>query len=214
MDYLEIDDFEISYGSSWITVSNVTSPLTIEGLTPGTSYNWQVKGLNCSGYGNYTPWSATHSFTTTDCETVLVDADHPFTEGFEGSVFAPICWESIPLNNQNYWLRSTSCGHDGSSGSAYSQYYGPIYLVLPDIELSSDAVSAQLTFWSSNNWINDFVEGNNTVVLLDGDTETVLWSAETVSQSWVETTVDLSAYLGQTISLACASCGQQCHHPG
>jgi hypothetical protein len=30
----------------------------------------------------------------------------------------------------------------------------------------------------------------------------VLWSAETVSQSWVETTVDLSAYLGQTISLA------------
>ena len=202
MDYLEIDDFEISYGSSWITVSNVTSPLTIEGLTPGTTYNWQVKGLNCSGYGNYTPWSATHSFTTTDCETVLVDADHPFTEGFEGSVFAPICWESIPLNNQNYWLRSTSYGHDGSSGSAYSQYYGPIYLVLPDIELSSDAVSAQLTFWSSNNWINDFVEGNNTVVLLDGDTETVLWSAETVSQSWVETTVDLSAYLGQTISLA------------
>ncbi|MBR3492772.1 MAG: leucine-rich repeat protein [Bacteroidales bacterium] len=202
MDYLEIDDFEISYGSSWITVSNVTSPLAIEGLTQGTSYNWQVKGLNCSGYGNYTPWSATHSFTTTDCETVLVDADHPFTEGFEGSVFAPICWESIPLNNQNYWLRSTSYGHDGSSGSAYSQYYGPIYLVLPDIELSSDAVSAQLTFWSSNNWINDFVEGNNTVVLLDGDTETVLWSAETVSQSWVETTVDLSAYLGQTISLA------------
>ena len=202
MDYLEIDDFEISYGSSWITVSNVTSPLTIESLTPGTSYSWQVKGLNCSGYGNYTPWSATHSFTTTDCETVLVDADHPFTEGFEGSVFAPICWESIPLNNQNYWLRSTSYGHDGSSGSAYSQYYGPIYLVLPDIELSSDAVSAQLTFWSSNNWINDFVEGNNTVVLLDGDTETVLWSAETVSQSWVETTVNLSAYLGQTISLA------------
>ena len=202
MDYLEIDDFEISYGSSWITVSNVTSPLTIEGLTPGTTYNWQVKGLNCSGYGNYTPWSATHSFTTTDCETVLVDANHPFTEGFEGSVFAPICWESIPLNNQNYWLRSTSYGHDGSSGSAYSQYYGPIYLVLPDIELSSDAVSAQLTFWSSNNWINDFVEGNNTVVLLDGDTETVLWSAETVSQSWVETTVNLSAYLGQTISLA------------
>ena len=220
MDYLEIDDFEISYGSSWITVSNVTSPLTIEGLTPGTTYNWQVKGLNCSGYGNYTPWSATHSFTTTDCETVLVDADHPFTEGFEGSVFAPICWESIPLNNQNYWLRSTSYGHDGSSGSAYSQYYGPIYLVLPDIELSSDAVSAQLTFWSSNNWINDFVEGNNTVVLLDGDTETVLWSAETVSQSWVETTVDLSAYLGQTISLAFKYAGNNGngwyvdYHPG
>jgi hypothetical protein len=39
-------------------------------------------------------------------------------------------------------------------------------------------------------------------VLLNGGTETVLWSAETVSQEWVETTVDLSSYLGQTISLA------------
>ena len=74
--------------------------------------------------------------------------------------------------------------------------------MLPDLELSSDASSAQLTIWSYNIWINDFVEGNNTVVLLDGDTETVLWSAETVSQEWTETTIDLSAYLGQTISLA------------
>ena len=39
-------------------------------------------------------------------------------------------------------------------------------------------------------------------MLLNGGTETVLWSAETVSQEWVETTVDLSSYLGQTISLA------------
>ena len=91
MDYLEIDDFEISYGSSWITVSNVTSPLTIEGLTPGTTYNWQVKGLNCSGYGNYTPWSATHSFTTAtlcspedQCELTFTLTDS-YGDGWNGA---------------------------------------------------------------------------------------------------------------------------------
>ena len=59
-----------------------------------------------------------------------------------------------------------------------------------------------LSFWSCNTYPNDFVVGNNTVVLLDGDTETVLWSAETVVYEWVETIVDLTPYLGQNITLA------------
>ena len=59
-----------------------------------------------------------------------------------------------------------------------------------------------LSFWSCNTYPNDFVVGNNTVVLLDGDTETVLWSAETVAYEWVETIVDLTPYLGQNITLA------------
>ena len=199
---LWIDDFGIYTGNDWVELNGVTSPVTIEGLALSTAYEWQAQGINCDGQGSLTDWSESTAFTTTNCETVLVDLDHPFTEGFEGADFAPNCWESIPLNNQSYWRRSTTTCHDGSSGSAYSFYIGPVYLVLPDLELSSDASSAQLTFWSYNIWINDFVEGNNTVVLLDGDTETVLWSAETVSQEWTETTIDLSAYLGQTISLA------------
>ena len=103
MYYLEIDDFEISYGSSWITVSNVTSPLTIEGLTPGTTYNWQVKGLNCSGYGNYTPWSATHSFTTTSlcppedqCELTFMLTDS-YGDGWNGAAIRVVDVETNTL---------------------------------------------------------------------------------------------------------------------
>jgi hypothetical protein len=73
---------------------------------------------------------------------------------------------------------------------------------MPDLELSANASAAQLSFWSYNTYPNDFAPGNNNVVLLDGDTETLLWSAETAGQEWTEATIDLSAYLGQTITLA------------
>ena len=73
---------------------------------------------------------------------------------------------------------------------------------MPDLDLSDNASAAQLSFLSYNTYPYDFAAGNNTVVLLNGDTETVLWSAETVSEEWTETTIDLSDYLGQTITLA------------
>jgi hypothetical protein len=38
--------------------------------------------------------------------------------------------------------------------------------------------------------------------LLDGDDETVLWSASGIIAAWEKTTVDLTPYLGQTITLA------------
>ena len=73
---------------------------------------------------------------------------------------------------------------------------------MPDIELSANASAARLSFWSYDSYPDDFAPGNNNVVLLDGDTETVLWSAETASRDWTETAIDLSAYMGQTITLA------------
>ena len=73
---------------------------------------------------------------------------------------------------------------------------------MPDLELSDNASAAQLSFWSSDSYPDDFAPGNNTVVLLDGDMETVLWSAETVNEIWEENIIDLTAYLGQTVSLA------------
>ena len=99
---LWIDDFGIYTGNDWVELNGVTSPVTIEGLALSTAYEWQVQGINCDGQGSLTDWSESTAFTTTNCETVLVDLDHPFTEGFEGADFAPNCWESIPLNNQSY----------------------------------------------------------------------------------------------------------------
>ena len=198
---LLVDDFGIFNDPDgtleWETINDIEPGYTLNALEPNTDYEWQVRGRDCDGSNTYTEWSAANSFTT---KTIVVDALHPFSEDFEGTDFAPAYWENIPSGNYQ-WSSSTYQYHS-SSHSAFSSWYGDIYLVLPDLELSADAEAAQLSFWSYNTYPTDFAVGNNTVVLLNGGTETVLWSAETVSQEWVETTVDLSSYLGQTISLA------------
>ena len=198
-EFLWIDDFGIY--SEWEELNEVTSPVTISGLAPATDYVWQVQGNNTSCDGGVTDWSEQANFTTF-CGTVIVDANNPFYEGFEDTTFVPVCWETFSTDTRP-WTRNTVSDyvHSGSA-SAYSYFFGERYLVLPDIELSANASAAQLTFWSYNRWPNDFAVGNNTVVLLNGGSETVLWSADTVSEEWVKTTVNLSAYLGQTISLA------------
>ena len=202
LDDITIGDNGIPIGE-WINVNNISGTTTeIIDLEPKTNYLWQVRGNNTSCNENgHTQWSKKSSFTTR-CGAIYVDAGNPFFEDFEGTTFVPDCWETFSTSS-NEWSKNTSSSfvHSGSA-SAYSHYYGNNYLVLPDIELPADAPAAQLTFWSFNYYTSYFIAGNNTVVLLNGDNETVLWSAETVSAEWVETTVDLTAYLGQTITLA------------
>ena len=202
MDRLRLDDFGIYddlNADEWELALSTNNQLLIGNLEPDTEYEWQVRGRDCEGSGTFTEWSAAHSFTT-KCEAFVVDVSNPFTEDFEGADFSPVCWENIPFGNYQ-WRSDTDQSHS-SSHSAFSGWYGDIYLVLPDLELSADAEAVQLSFWSYNSYPSDFAVGNNKVVLLDGGTETVLWSAEMVSQEWVETIVDLTDYLGQTVSLA------------
>ena len=63
--YYLVDEFMILgpyiEPGAWQTVSNATSPLTINNLETETTYEWQVQG-NCSN--GTTNWSATSSFTT------------------------------------------------------------------------------------------------------------------------------------------------------
>ena len=63
-----IDNITIDYvpdtGSAWTTENNVSSPLTINGLTYSGEYEWQVQGANCDGNGGTTNWSASTIFTT------------------------------------------------------------------------------------------------------------------------------------------------------
>ena len=185
-----------------VTPVDVTqNPATIDGLTASTEYYAYVRA-NC-GNGDYSEWSYYYCRFATQCGVVVVDANHPFTEGFEGEDFPPYCWENIASGTTNQWTKGYYNHTEGGPGSAYSGYYGNVYLVMPDIQLPSNG-TAQLTFWSFNMYPSYYnVYGNNAVVLLDGEEEIEeLWSPETVTQSWVETTIDLTDYMGQTISLA------------
>ena len=200
LDDITIGESGVSVGN-WNTVNNVAGTITeITGLDSHTNYEWQVQGndASCNDDG-VTQWSKKATFTT-KCEAFLVDADNPFFEDFESGTFAPDCWDNIPSGSYQ-WKSSTSQSHS-SSHSAYSGYYGDVYLVMPELHLTSNASEATLSFWSFNIFLNDFEVGNNTVVLLDGDDETLLWSAETVASEWEETSIDLTPYLGQTITLA------------
>ena len=65
---LNIDDFFIG-NNSWTTVSGITNPYAMEGLTPETSYQVQVQGILSDGT---TEWSELSSFTT-DVMPIVVE---------------------------------------------------------------------------------------------------------------------------------------------
>lgn len=63
MFWLNIDDIEITPPEGeWIYVNNVTSPYTIDGLTPETTYEVQVQGIGDNG--KTSSWTASTIFTT------------------------------------------------------------------------------------------------------------------------------------------------------
>ena len=179
----------------------------IEDLAASTAYTAKVRAY-CSE-DDQSDWSNEVSFATA-CEYIVVDAANPFTEGFEGT-WPPLCWESIPVmvnGNQYKWQFTNSQSYNGSQ-AAYSNYYGPILLMMPELQLGTDGDAAQLTFWSYNSFVNAY--GKNSVVLLDGDDEIELWSPESVINDWEEVTIDLTQYMGQNISLAFKYEGNNAH---
>ncbi len=186
-----------------------SNPFTIEDLTASTAYTAKVRAY-CNA-DDQSDWSNEVSFAT-KCEAIVVDAANPFTEGFEGD-WTPLCWENIPYidgTTTRQWTNNTSSSyiHTGA-GAAYSGYYGPIYLVMPALQLGTDGDAVQLTFWSYNTFVDDY--DKNSIVLLDGENEVELWSPESVINSWEEVTIDLTAYMGQTISLAFKYEGDNAH---
>lgn len=197
--------------SSWTIDVNGTeitgitaNPYTIETLTHSTAYTVRVKAV-CSET-DASDWSNTVNFTTA-CDATVVDADHDFFEGFEETTFAPNCWNSI-ASGTYAWSRYTYQHHSGSA-SAHSGYYGDIYLVMPDLQIGNDNTDVWLKFWSYNNYSDDY--DKNSVILINGNEETELWSPESVSSSWTETAINLSEYKGQTIRLAFKYEGSNAH---
>ena len=189
------------------------SPFTIRELQAGTTYYLKMQS-NCrtqQHFNDFSTWTEEYSFTT-PCDAIVVDAEHSFTENFDTTAFPPTnCWSRIN-SNTHAWSRvgASDYNHSGAViGSAYSSFWGDIYLIMPDIALANDANDVNLTFWSYNTEPLSYTRSNNSVVLLDGNNETVLWSPSFVRREWAETTINLNQYKGQTIRLAFKHTGDQ-----
>ena len=94
----------------WQTVSNVSSPLTIERLETETDYEWQVQG-NCSE--GTTNWSTTASFTTHS----LCDAPVGLTTTDITANAATLNWsQELEGYNVQYRTSAIACFYDDLDG--------------------------------------------------------------------------------------------------
>ena len=177
-------------GENWTVKNNVSTPCSLTELSGAKVYKVQVQAA-C----NTEVWSTTLEFQTPFEVTELTT----FFEDFEGDVFPPDCWtrgNTYTHYDVTYWNSSTDHPHNNSSKSAYSYYYGPIELYTPTLNITGNA--AYLTFWSYNTYPSAY-DRNSVLISVDGGAFTQIWSPNSVSQSWVPTTIDLTSYIGHDI---------------
>lgn len=132
--------------STWATPTTVASgtSLAISGLTPNTSYEFQVMS-NCGTNGN-SAFSSSTTFTTL-CNPVT---SLPLTESFESvtTPALPSCWTVIDANNDGTkWLTSTSTAKTGTKQAqiGYNTNMND-WLISPGIQMTA-GVSYDVSFW-------------------------------------------------------------------
>ena len=201
--YKAENDAEYNYTSVIpVDMPGYTPFATISGLASNTTYEMGVQSV--CGENMESNWVTI--MVTTPCMPIAVTAENPYIEGFDGVDFVPECW-SKEDNGTYAWSRSTSYAHTGLA-SANSGYYGDIYLNMPALSLPANP--AQLSFWSFNTWPDDY-DKNSVMISTDGINYTEIWSPTSVSQTWVKTTISLSAYANQTVYIAFKYEGDNAH---
>ena len=97
-------------------IQNVTTnPYMLTGLTAETEYVVNVRAV-CSDETSY--WAAQSVTFTTACPAIVVDDEHPFTEGFEGADLG--CWATEVTDGLDNWTLDYGAFHSGNKGIAYS----------------------------------------------------------------------------------------------
>ena len=100
-NYLCVDDFGIYGSENWMTLSPnpTTESANLTGLTPNTTYEWQVQGNNCDGNGGTTEWSTVATFTTLEGYIKHINA---YSNGANWYLIAsPLAAETNPTNVEN-----------------------------------------------------------------------------------------------------------------
>ena len=170
------------------TMTGVTNPVTISGLSGSTTYNFYVQA-DC-GSGETSLWSSVYS-ATTDCDIVTV---LPYTENFDnissGNASAfPTCW-ARPVQYSGYPYAVTAYQHSAPASLRFqSPTTTPTTAVTP--QFAEDIHNLQLNFWlkaESTTSSGTFEVG---VMTDPDDTATFVgvWTIQPTSTSWTEYTI-------------------------
>jgi len=146
-----------------------------------------------------------------------------FSEDFEGTTFPPTGWL---VNNVDgggtTWESSTSFNHTQNGSKSAAHQYSAVglqdgWLISPQI--TSLPANTSLSFWSYNEYHTYYggtSQGKNSVLISTTNTNpasfTEIWSPSSVTASWEQTTLDLSAYSGQNIYIAFRYQGNDAHN--
>jgi hypothetical protein len=146
-----------------------------------------------------------------DCRTNSV---FPFTEGFEDDK-AYFCWSLYDLDNNSStnWNINQLQPRTGNRSIHHTYGYSEDgWLVTPQMHIPENS-AYELSFWSFNRdpsfySYSSTVYGKNSILISRGsgdpndDEFQQVWSPASVTDSWVETTIDLTDYAGEEIYIA------------
>ncbi len=214
-DNTGVTGYDIYQGNSVIGSVNGLSA-NVTGLTEATTYSYRVRAKDAAG--NVSGYSNTRTITTTGGATGGCTGGitaFPYSESYESGLGS---WSNTSTGDDIDWTRDSSGTPSGSTGPS-SGAAGSFYMFVeasgnnvgypnkrailnsPCFDLST-ASSAGITFnyhmYGAADMGSIALEASSD----NGATWTSLWS-ETGNQgnSWLEATVDLSAYAGGTVQV-------------
>jgi len=130
-------------------------------------------------------------------------------ESFEGTTFPPDDWTISTTAGSGNWQSSTSIAQSGtiSAKSAYQSGGCTRWLITPKLSVTADATN--FAFWIATDWwysdgddIEIFVSTTDNQTSSFSTTSLLSLTEDSVTTTWAQHSVDLSAYLGLEIYVA------------
>jgi len=195
-------------GTGTMVTGVTTKPHALTGLAASTNYSFYVRA-NCGT--ELSNWSGVKNFTTdADCPVYNL----PFEEGFEGTVFPPLCWKNIDADGDGHkWQIGAAPGIAPKTGtqSATSASWipaGPLtpdnYLVTPKLAIPATG-PVVLKFWVAAQDPAYPQEKYSVMVSTTGTNATdftSIYSQTLTDSAYQEITLPLDNYFGQNIHIA------------
>jgi hypothetical protein len=183
---------------SGTTITNVTSPYTLNGLNPSSVYDFYVR-KNCGGTSGQSVWNGPLTFNT-----VFTTVDPTYTESFENDILPFVGWLAVPNTTADSWFINNGLAQAGASTTAS---IAPV-AAAADSRMFSRGVNLVS---GSNVTVTFYIENFVATSTNAGNYELTVGNAQTaVSQTTVvgsETGITNAAYVQKTFSFTAPSTG-------